>query len=252
MIIAVAGQKGGIGKTTAVIALGGLLAEKCRCLVVDLDPQGNLTTGLGVQVADGQVTSYEVITERSKLSAGIVKTGSKVELLPADISLAGGETELLSKVGSFGLLKEQLEEVAGEYDHILLDCPPSLGLLTINALVSADSVLIPVQCQFFALKGLAALLETIQSVRRRLNSSLKILGILPTMAEMNTVLCKDVLAALKERLVGERLFLPVPKSVKFSESTMAGLPIHLYAQEEKLLAGYQEIVGVILSQGGKP
>jgi chromosome partitioning protein len=181
-----------------------------------------------------------------------VKTGSKVELLPADISLAGGETELLSKVGSFGLLKEQLEEVAGEYDHILLDCPPSLGLLTINALVSADSVLIPVQCQFFALKGLAALLETIQSVRRRLNSSLKILGVLPTMAEMNTVLCKDVLAALKERLVGERLFLPVPKSVKFSESTMAGLPIHLYAQEEKLLAGYQEIVGVILSEGGKP
>lgn len=245
MIIAIANQKGGVAKTTSVICLGGVLAKTCSCLAIDLDPQGNLTTGLGVEVTDDQLSTYEVITERAKIGDALVETQSGLMLLPSDITLAKGEPELMSKVGNFYLLKEVLEPIASQFQHILIDCPPSLGLLTVNALAAADTVLIPVQCQFFALKGLAALLETIQSVQKRLNPNLKILGVLPTMAEKNTVMTQDVLASLKSRLKDIRVFEPVPKSVKFPESNVAGEPIHLYAREPKLVKPYQVIAKAI-------
>lgn len=241
MITAIANQKGGVAKTTSTISLGGLLAQQSSCLVIDLDPQGNLTTGLGVEVSDNQLTTYEVITEQAEAMEAVVTTKSGLSLLPADISLAKGETELLSKVGNFYILKERLEPVQSRFGHILIDCPPSLGLLTINALAAADSLLIPVQCQFFALKGLEALLETIGSVKKRLNPSLKILGVLPTMAEKNTVMTQDVINTLKKQLSGIRVFDPVPKSVKFAESNLAGEPIHLYAREWKLVQPYQAV-----------
>lgn len=245
MMIAIANQKGGVAKTTSVICLGGILAKTCSCLAIDLDPQGNLTTGLGVEVADDQLSTYEVITERAKIEDALVETQSGLTLLPSDITLAKGEPELMSKVGNFYLLKEVLEPIASQFQHILIDCPPSLGLLTVNALAAADTVLIPVQCQFFALKGLAALLETIQSVQKRLNPDLEILGVLPTMAEKNTVMTQDVLASLKKRMKDVRVFDPVPKSVKFPESNVAGEPIHLYTQEPKLVKPYQAIAKAI-------
>ena len=151
MLIAIANQKGGVAKTTSTICLGGLLAQKGLCLVVDLDPQGNLTVGLGVEVGDDQLTTYELITEQAEVNEVAVSTNSGLQLLPADISLAKGETEILTKVGNFLILKERLETAKDQYKHILIDCPPSLGLLTVNALSAADAVLIPVQCQFFAL-----------------------------------------------------------------------------------------------------
>jgi chromosome partitioning protein len=242
MIIAIANQKGGVAKTTSTICLGGLLAQKGNVLAIDLDPQGNLTTGLGVEIVDTQITSYEVITELTPIADAIVQTKSGLMLLPTDISLAKGETEIMSKVGNFYLLKEALDPVKDDFEHILIDCPPSLGLLTINALSTADVVLIPVQCQFFALKGLAALLETIQSVQKRLNPSLRILGVLPTMAEMNTLMSQDILASLKKRFQDIPVFDPVPKSVKFAESNLAGEPIHIYAGDEKLVQPYRQIV----------
>lgn len=242
MIIAIANQKGGVAKTTSTICLGGLLAQKGNVLAIDLDPQGNLTTGLGVEIVDTQITSYEVITELTPIADAIVQTKSGLMLLPTDISLAKGETEIMSKVGNFYLLKEALDPVKDDFEHILIDCPPSLGLLTINALSTADVVLIPVQCQFFALKGLAALLETIQSVQKRLNPSLRILGVLPTMAEMNTLMSQDILASLKKRFQDVPVFDPVPKSVKFAESNLAGEPIHIYAGDEKLVQPYRQIV----------
>lgn len=245
MMIAIANQKGGVAKTTSVICLGGILAKTCSCLAIDLDPQGNLTTGLGVEVADDQLSTYEVITERAKIKDALVETQSGLTLLPSDITLAKGEPELMSKVGNFYLLKEVLEPIASQFQHILIDCPPSLGLLTVNALAAADTVLIPVQCQFFALKGLAALLETIQSVQKRLNPDLEILGVLPTMAEKNTVMTQDVLASLKKRMKDVRVFDPVPKSVKFPESNVAGEPIHLYTQDPKLIKPYQAIAKAI-------
>ena len=152
MIIAIANQKGGVAKTTSTLSLGGLLSKSCSCLVVDLDPQGNLTTGLGVQLADDQLSAYEVITEKATASEVIIKTPYGFDLLPADITLAKGETEIITKVGNFMILKEQLTAISEKYQHILIDCPPSLGLLTVNALSAADKVLIPVQCQFFASK----------------------------------------------------------------------------------------------------
>ena len=247
MIVALANQKGGVAKTTTTIGLGGLLAERGSTLAIDLDPQGNLTTGLGIELTDNQLTTYEVITERNPAADVIVATKSGLDLMPADINLAKGEPEILSKVGNFYLLRDALEEVKGKYQHILIDCPPSLGLLTINALTTADAILIPVQCQFFALKGLAALLETIQSVKKRLNPNLKILGVLPTMAEKNTVMTQDIIAALTTDLEDVRIFDPIPKSVKFSESNVAGLPIHLYTQNSKLIEPYLAIIKLLES-----
>lgn len=244
MIIALANQKGGVAKTTSTISLGGLLAEQGTVLAVDLDPQGNLTTGLGVEVADDQISCYDVITEKAEVIDGVVSTKFGLSLLPADINLAKGETEILMKVGNFSILKERLTPVLKQFHHILIDCPPSLGLLTVNALASADAVLIPVQCQFFALKGLAALLETVASVQKRLNPQLQILGVLPTMAE-NTVMTQDVLASLNKRLQNIRIFEPVPKSIKFSESNLAGEPIHIYAKDPKLVQPYQLIANLI-------
>jgi chromosome partitioning protein len=248
MIVAIANQKGGVAKTTSAICLGGLLVKYGRCLAVDLDPQGNLTTGLGVELGEKQLSTYEVITEQAHVGDAVVSTKSGVSLLPSDISLAKGEPEILSKVGNFYLLRERLEPVRVEFRHILIDCPPSLGLLTVNALAAANTVLIPVQCQFFALKGLAALLETVQSVQKRLNPGLTVLGVLPTMAELNTIMTQDVLTSLKTRLTGIRIFDPVPKSVKFSESNLSGDPIHLYAEEKRLVAPYEAIARV-LEQG---
>ena len=247
MIIAIANQKGGVAKTTSTICLGGLLAQKVSCLAIDLDPQGNLTTGLGIEVQEGQLTTYEVITERSHASSAVVKTNSGLHLLPADIALAQGEPEIAAKVGNFYLLRERLEQVQPKYAHILIDCPPSLGLLTVNGLAAADAVLIPVQCQFFALKGLAGLLNTIESVTRRLNPKLKILGVLPTMAE-NTVMTQDVLTTLKDKFEPEgiKVFDPVPKSIRFPESNLAGEPIHIYSNDSKYVQPYRAITELIL------
>jgi chromosome partitioning protein len=245
MIVAIANQKGGVAKTTSAICLGGLLVKYGSCLAIDLDPQGNLTTGLGVELGEKQLSTYEVITEQAHVVDAVVSTKSGVSLLPSDISLAKGEPEILAKVGNFYLLKERLAPVRGNFRHILIDCPPSLGLLTVNALAAADAVLIPVQCQFFALKGLAALLETIQSVQKRLNPALTILGVLPTMAELNTIMTQDVLTSLKTRLTSIRIFDPVPKSVKFSESNLSGEPIHLYAEDKRLVAPYEAIAQVM-------
>jgi chromosome partitioning protein len=248
MIVALANQKGGVAKTTSTICLGGLLVESRSCLVIDLDPQANLTIGLGVEVQEGQLTTYDVITEQVDVLEAVISTKSGLSLLPSDISLAKGETELLTKVGNFLILKERLEPALAQFQHILIDCPPSLGLLTVNALSAADAVLIPVQCQFFALKGLASLLETIQSIQRRLNPSLRILGVLPTMAEMNTIMTQDVLASLQKRFQDIPVFDPVPKSVKFAESNLAGEPIHHYASEPRLVAPYKAIAKSITGE----
>ena len=242
MIIALCNQKGGVSKTTSTLCLGGLLAESSKVLLIDLDPQGNLTTGLGIEVEDEQLTTYEVITEQCNCIDAIVSTEfENLDLLPADITLAKGETEILGKVGNFGLLTEQLESIVGNYDHILIDCPPSLGLLTLNALAAAHQILIPVQCQFFALKGLTSLLETIGSVKKRLNPSIEILGILPTMFE-KTVMSRDVISSLEEKFGKDLVFPAVPKSVKFTESNLAGEPIHIYSNDAKLTYPYKQII----------
>lgn len=246
MITAIANQKGGVAKTTSTIALAGLLAEEGTCLTVDLDPQGNLTTGLGIELESQQPTTYEVMTGQTTVAETVLSTAFGLHLLPGDISLAKIEKELQDQPDRFYALRKGLEEATQEFEHILIDCPPSLGLLTINAFAAADTLLIPVQCQFFALKGLEGLLQTIESVRKRLNPELKVLGVLPTMAEPNTVITQDIMKLLKSELDGIRVFNPVPKSVKFPASNMVGEPIHIHTREYRLVQPYREVVREML------
>lgn len=242
MITAIANQKGGVAKTTSTITLGGLLAEEGSCLVIDFDPQGNLTTGLGIELEDGQPTIYDVLTGDVSLKDAIVETEFAVSLLPSDISLAQAEKDLVMQDEKLNALKEKLRSVRHHYDHILIDCPPSMGMLTTNALNAADALLIPVQCQFFAVKGLEGLLNTIATAKKRFNPKLKILGVLPTMAETNTLMTQDVLKLLKTEFDGIKIYDPVPKSVKFPESNFAGEPIHVYSGEWKLIKPYRQVM----------
>lgn len=244
MFLTIANHKGGVGKTTATLALGGLLSELGACLVVDLDPQGNLTTGLGVELDCDQPGAYQWLTGQVTASQVIQKTPSGLHLLPADGNLSRAEMELLQKSGAFYTLRDRLAGCREQFRYVLMDCPPSRGLLTINALAAADCVLIPVQCQFFALKGLAALLETVDHVQRRLNPKLHILGVLPTMAEAQTIMTQDVLNALKAQQTFP-IFKPLPKSVKFPESNLAGEPIHRYTNDARLLMPLRELVQFI-------
>lgn len=241
MIISIANQKGGIGKTTSTICLGGLLADVGSCLAVDLDPQGNLTTGLGIEVENQQPTTYDVLTGKRPIDDAVVSTSVDIDLLPADISLASAEPELMGAIGREHLLKKRLQPILGNYQYVVIDCPPSFGLLTTNALTAADRVLVPVQCQFFALKGLSALLEIIHVICEQTNPNLSILGILPTMLE-RTVISQDSLTQIHTKLEGLRIFDAVPKSTKIAESNLAAMPIHRYANEAKLVNPYRQIV----------
>lgn len=251
IIIAVSNQKGGVSKTTSTISVGCLLAAKVKCLLIDLDPQGNLTTGLGVEIQEGQPTIYEVLCDvKTRAETAIVPTAYKTDLIPADISLAQGEFGLIANpvLGGVLALKKTLQEVTDRYDCILIDCPPSLGMLTINALTCATHVLIPVQCQFFALKGLQQLLSTIASTQSRNNPDLEILGLIPTQAD-NAGMTQDVLdnlTALSEAMEIP-LFPKVPKSIKFPYSSVKGQPISVYAKGSRtLISPYQEVVKRIL------
>jgi chromosome partitioning protein len=241
MITAIANQKGGVAKTTSTIALGGLLAEEGSCLVIDLDPQGNLTTGLGIELQEGQPTLYEVLGGQANIKDAIIDTSFNISVLPSNITLSRAERELSTQDEKFSALREKLKPLRRHYEHILIDCPPSMGMLTGNALCAANAVLIPVQCQFFAMKGLEGLLHSITQVKKKLNPRLKILGVLPTMAETNTLMTQDVLRTLKNQFSDITIYNPVPKSVKFPESNLAGEPIHLYSGEWKLVQPYRDV-----------
>ncbi|MCS7030112.1 MAG: AAA family ATPase [Gloeomargarita sp. SKYG116] len=244
MFLAIANHKGGVGKTTSTLALGGLLAESDPCLLIDLDPQANLTTGLGVELPEQSPGVYHWLIGHLPAAQVIQKTASGIYLIPADAHLTRAEMELLQKSGAFYTLRDRLTGLQRQFRYVLIDCPPSRGVLTINALAAADYVLIPVQCQFFALKGLTALLETVQHVQRRLNPKLKILGVLPTMAELQTIMTQDVMSALKNQ-PEFHVFPPIPKSVKFPESNLAGEPIHRYTNDPRLLTPLRELVKYI-------
>lgn len=250
MITAIANQKGGVAKTTSTLALGGLLAEEGSCLVIDLDPQGNLTTGLGIELAESQPTVYEVLTRGIAAKEAIVSTPFDLSLLPATTTLAQAEKDLLTPAEQFFILKEKLKPLRRSFDYILIDCPPSMGMLTANALCAANALLIPVQCQVFALKGVEGLMKTVNEIKSNLNPKLKVLGILPTMAETNTLITQEVLKTLKQQLDGITVFEPVPKSVKFPESNLAGRPIHRYANEWKLVQPYRQVIWEIQAMQG--
>ena len=250
-IIAVANQKGGVGKTTSTINLGAALAEYGRkVLLVDFDPQGALSIGLGVQAHELDTTIYNLLMERGIEVDDVIRpTGvENLELLPSNIDLAAAEVQLVGEVARESVLARALRPAEQEYDVILVDCQPSLGLLTINALACADSILIPLACEFFSLRGVALLMDTIEKVQDRLNPDLTILGILATMFDPRTLHTREVRARVIEAF-GDLVFEAViNRTVRFPETTVAGEPITTWAPQSNGAAAYRLLAREVIAR----
>ncbi|MEV0188326.1 ParA family protein [Kitasatospora purpeofusca] len=250
-IIAMCNQKGGVGKTTSTINLGAALAEYGRrVLLVDFDPQGALSVGLGVNPMELDVTVYNLLMERG-LTADEVLLKTAVpgmDLLPSNIDLSAAEVQLVSEVARESALARALKPLLPDYDYVIIDCQPSLGLLTVNALTAAHSVIVPLECEFFALRGVALLTETIEKVCERLNPELRLDGILATMYDSRTVHSREVLARVVEAF-GEHVFHTViGRTVRFPETTVAGEPITTYATNSVGAAAYRQLAREVLDR----
>ena len=244
-VIAIANQKGGVGKTTTAINLGGALAALGhKILCIDLDPQGNLSVGLGVDLNGVERGMAQVMVEPEVTLASVIRTTKtrNLDVAPTTIDLSAAEVELMTAIGREMALRDKLApEVIGRYDDILIDCPPTLGLLTLNALVAADGVIIPVQTQYYALKGVAALLKIIKTVQTKLNPRLKVLGLLPTFYDSRTILARDMLDSLKD-LGDHQVFRTVIRqSVKIGEAPTAGIPITSYDSRSDAAKSFMDL-----------
>ena len=248
-IIAVTNQKGGVGKTTTAVNLSACVAALGkRVLLVDIDPQGNATSGLGKTDAV-EKTVYDVLIGEATAQEATVDTGfGPLSLIPTAIELAGAEIELVAVENREKLLKEALEPVREQYDYIFVDCPPSLSLLTLNALTAADSVLIPIQCEYYALEGVGQLVNTIKLMRKRLNPDLAVEGILLTMFDGRTNLCAQVVQEVRNHFRDEAFATMIPRNVRLSEAPSYGLPIHLYDARCSGAKAYQELAQELLER----
>lgn len=248
-IIAVANQKGGVGKTTTSVNLSACVAEAGkRVLLVDIDPQGNATSGLGRAHEDG-MTVYDVLIGECEAREAVVSTGyGSLDLMPTAIELAGAEIELVGMDNREMLLKEALKPLSGEYDYIFIDCPPSLSLLTLNALSAADTVLIPIQCEYYALEGVGQLVNTIKLMRKKLNPALEIEGILLTMYDARTNLCAQVVQEVRAHFADVAFETMIPRNVRLSEAPSYGVPIHLYDSRCSGTQAYRELARELIQR----
>jgi chromosome partitioning protein len=252
LVLAIANQKGGVGKTTTAVNLSAsLAASEKRVLLVDLDPQGNATSGLGLkrEEAEDHPTIYHALLGEHDARSAVVDTEiPHLSLLPSDPDLVGAELELVSVLARESRLQSALASLRGEYDYVILDCPPSLGLLTINALVAADRVLVPLQCEYYALEGLGSLLRTIELIRANLNRELQVDGVVLTMFDSRNNLARQVTRDVESNLPGRVYKTVIPRNVRLSEAPSHGRPIILYDIESKGAQSYLALAGEMLSR----
>jgi chromosome partitioning protein len=250
-VVAVCNQKGGVGKTTTTINLGAALAEfGRRVLLVDFDPQGALSVGLGIQPHELDLTIYNLLMERGAEAADVVvKTSvAGMELLPSNIDLSGAEVQLVHEVGREFVLSGVLEPLLPDYDVILIDCQPSLGLLTVNALACSDGIIVPLECEYFAMRGVALLTETIDKVSRRINPRLTMDGLLATMFDSRTLHSREVLTRVVDRFGDEVFHTVISRTVRFPDATVAGEPITNFDPASTGASSYRELAKEVLER----
>ena len=247
-IIAIANQKGGVGKTTTAINLSACLAEKGqRVLVVDIDPQGNTTSGLGIAKDNVDNTIYEVMLQEIDISDAICKDiFENLDIIPSNVNLAGAEIDLIDIENREYILKNAINTVRNNYDYVILDCPPSLSMLTVNAMTAADTVLVPIQCEYYALEGLTQLIHTINLVKKKLNKKLELEGVVFTMYDSRTNLSLQVVENVKDNLQEKRYKTSSPRNIRLAEAPSHGLPINIYDKRSTGAESYRNLAQEVI------